>query len=101
MLGLLVYQGLKTEELSRLEVNQIDLRKGKIDVLGSKKNNGRLMQLKSHQVMDMYDYILKTSPELQQADPRGIIRQKTDTQRLFIVEGAIHHPEDLTTSWPT
>jgi integrase/recombinase XerD len=64
MLGLLVYQGLKSEELARLTVKDVRLREGKIDVLGGKRSNGRMMQLESHQVLDMYDYVLQTRPEI-------------------------------------
>lgn len=64
MLGLLVYQGLKTEEIKKLTVQDIKLREGKIDVPGGKRSNGRTMQLESHQVMDIYDYTLQVRPEL-------------------------------------
>tara|TARA_R100000697_G_scaffold122432_1_gene151913 strand:- start:367 stop:1248 length:882 start_codon:yes stop_codon:yes gene_type:complete len=59
MLGLLVYQGLKTEELAKLEVTDIKLREGKIEVPGGKKSNHRTIQLESHQIMDLYEYILQ------------------------------------------
>jgi len=64
MLGLLVYQGLKTEELNRLTVDAVRLREGKIEVSGGRRSNGRVMQLESHQVMDLYDYTLTVRPEL-------------------------------------
>lgn len=87
MLGLLVYQGLKTEELSRLEVNHIKLREGQIDVPGGRKSNHRMMKLEAHQVMDMYDYTLRVRPLLLEMEPKrkSQIRQATD--RLFISEG--------------
>jgi integrase/recombinase XerD len=87
ILGLLVYQGLRTEEVSRLAVQDIQLREGKIDVLGSRKNNGRLMQLESAQVMDMYDYILQVRPELLKMNPKRKYQSSTETDRLFINEG--------------
>lgn len=64
MLGLLVYQGLKTEELAKLETTDIKLREGKIEVPGGKKSNHRTMQLESHQIMDMYEYILQARAEI-------------------------------------
>jgi len=64
MLGLLVYQGLKTEELAKLEVSDIKLREGKIEVPGGKKSNHRTMQLESHQVLDLYDYVLQARAEI-------------------------------------
>jgi integrase/recombinase XerD len=76
MLGLLVYQGLKTEELAKLEVQHIKLREGKIEVPGGKKSNHRTMQLESHQMMDIYDYTLKVRPEI-------LSQSGEQTQKLF------------------
>lgn len=87
MLGLLVYQGIRTEEMTRLTVKDIKLREGKIDVLGSRKNNSRLLQLESHQVMDMYDYILQVRPEILRMEPKRKSQQKQETEQLFIGEG--------------
>ena len=77
MLGLLVYQGLRTEELGRLEVNHIKLKEGKIDVPGGIRRNGRMMNLESHQIMEMYDYILQVRPEI-------LKRSKRLTNKLFV-----------------
>jgi len=87
MLGLLVYQGIRTEEMTRLTVKDIKLREGKIDVLGSRKNNGRLLQLESHQVMDMYDYMLQVRPEILQMEPKRKSQKRQETEQLFIGEG--------------
>jgi site-specific recombinase XerD len=87
MLGLLVYQGIRTEELGRMTTKEVKLREGKIDVIGSRKNNGRLMQLESHQVMDMYDYMLQVRPEILQMEPKRKSQQKQQTDQLFIGEG--------------
>jgi integrase/recombinase XerD len=87
MLGLLVYQGIRTEELGRMTTKEVKLREGKIDVIGSRKNNGRLMQLESHQVMDMYDYMLQVRPEILQMEPKRKNQQKQETEQLFIGEG--------------
>ena len=77
MLGLLVYQGLRTEELGRLEVNHIKLREGKIDVPGGIRRNGRMMNLESHQIMEMYDYILQVRPKI-------LKRSRQLTDKLFV-----------------
>ena len=87
MLGLLVYQGVRTEELSRMTTKEVKLREGKIDVMGSRKNNGRSMQLEPHQVMDMYDYILQVRPQILQMEPKRKSQKKTTTDKLFIGEG--------------
>ena len=77
MLGLLIYQGLQTEELTLLEIDHIKLREGKLDVPGGIRRNGRLLQLESHQVMDVYDYILQTRPKIIEAS-------KQETEKLLI-----------------
>jgi site-specific recombinase XerD len=64
MLGLLVYQGLRTEELGKLQVRDVKLKEGKIEVPGGKKSSARTLQLEAHQVLEMYDYILQTRKEI-------------------------------------
>ncbi len=77
MLGLLVYQGLKTEELGKLEVNNVKMKEGKIEIPGGRKSNARTLQLESHQVLEMYDYILQVRKEI-------LDRSQTKTENLFI-----------------
>lgn len=81
IIGMLVYQGLKTEELNKLEVKDVKLKEGKIEIPGGRKSNRRTLQLEPHQIMDMNDYISQLRPQ---------ILEKTGqrTYRLFVsVEG--------------
>jgi len=87
MLGLLIYQGLRTEELEKLEVKKINLREGKIEILGSKKSVGRELRLEAHQVMEMYDYVLKTRNEILEMNPKRKSQNRQETGKLFIGEG--------------
>ncbi|MCG8307486.1 MAG: phage integrase N-terminal SAM-like domain-containing protein [Cytophagales bacterium] len=87
ILGLSVYQGLQTEALAKLEIDHVLLREGKIDVPGGVRMNGRIMQLEAHQVMDMYDYILRVRPEILKMNPKRKSQSKTETNKLFIGEG--------------
>jgi site-specific recombinase XerD len=57
MLGLLVYQALRVEELMKLHVTDVKLREGKIFIAGTKRSNERTLKLESHQVFDLLDYI--------------------------------------------
>lgn len=77
IIGLLVYQGLKTEEIDKLEVKDVKLKEGKIEIPGGRKNNSRTLQLESHQVLDLYDYVMQV---------RNAILKKTDqqTEKLFV-----------------
>jgi len=91
MLGLMVYQGIKTDELGRMTTDAVKLREGQIDVLGSRRTNGRLMYLESHQVMDIYDYMLQVRPELLKMEPKRKSQKKRETDLLFIGQGGHCH----------
>lgn len=64
MLGLLVYQGIQSAELYKLEVGHIKLREGQLEVPGTKRSNERLLQLESQQVLDLYNYVLEVRLEI-------------------------------------
>jgi integrase/recombinase XerD len=57
MLGLLIYQGLQTEEISRLEAAHIHLREGKLFIKGGRKSNERWLSLQAHQVLELQEYM--------------------------------------------
>jgi integrase/recombinase XerD len=81
MLSLLVYQGVKTEELIKLEVRDVKLKEGKIEIPGGLRSEGRILKLESHQVLEFYDYVNNTRKEILTASG-----QKTD--KLFVsIEG--------------
>lgn len=57
MLGLLIYQGLQTEEITRLEAAHIHLREGKVFIKGGRKSNERWLLLQAHQVLEWQQYL--------------------------------------------
>jgi site-specific recombinase XerD len=57
ILGLVVYQGLRAEELAALELHDLQLREGKITIHSQRRTAGRTMKLESHQVYELMDYI--------------------------------------------
>jgi site-specific recombinase XerD len=77
MLGLLVYQGVKTAEIAKLEVQHIKVKEGKIEVPGSSKGERRILQLEPHQVLEFYDYINTTRKEI-------LSKSGEKTDRLFV-----------------
>jgi len=91
LLGLLVYQGIRTEELGKLETNHIKLKEGKIDIPGGIRRNGRMMQLEAHQVLEMYDYILQVRPALERMKPKRKYQTQTESTLLFIGEGGYRY----------
>lgn len=80
MLGLLVYQGLQSEELIKLEVQDLALREGKITIHGGRKSATRTMKLEAGQVYELMDYLNDTR--------KGLLHQAGKTPKgttlLFI-----------------
>jgi site-specific recombinase XerD len=64
ILGLVVYQGIRTEELARLELQDLQLREGKINIQGSKRAEGRILKLEAHQIYDLMDYVNVTRKQI-------------------------------------
>jgi integrase/recombinase XerD len=60
ILSLIVYQGLRTEELARLKTVDVKIREGKISIAGARRSNEREMTLEAHQLYDLMDYINET-----------------------------------------
>lgn len=58
--GLIIYQGIRVQELAQLKVSDINMREGKIRVEGAGKTQGRELKLEAHQVYEMMDYINET-----------------------------------------
>jgi len=57
ILGLLVYQGITSGELAKLEPSHVNLNEGKIYIPSTRKSNGRQLKLQASQVMAMQEYI--------------------------------------------
>jgi integrase/recombinase XerD len=57
ILGLLIYQGLDSGEVTKLETNHINLNEGKIYVPSGRKNNARTLKLQANQILPFKTYI--------------------------------------------
>lgn len=77
ILGLLINQGITTAEVSRILVEDLDLRNGKIDIRGGRIGKDRTLELKSSQIMDLMEYQYKTRNEL-------LKYHKEATKQLFL-----------------
>lgn len=66
IIGLLVYQGLNTRDLQLLEVEHVQLYKGKINIPGTKKSNARELELKPWQLMEFMEYVNEIRPKILQ-----------------------------------
>jgi site-specific recombinase XerD len=81
MLGLLVYQGVKTEELVKLELKAVKMKEGKIEIPGGLRSEARILQLEPHQVLEFYDYVSNTRKEI-------IAKSGKQSDKLFVsIEG--------------
>lgn len=60
ILSLMVYQGLSTEDLNKLEEAHLNLKESKINVPARRRSNGRTMNLTQEQVERFIDYLQKT-----------------------------------------
>ena len=74
--GLLVWQGIRTEDLCRITVSDLKLREGKINIPGGRKTERRTLDLKAHQVVDMMDFLYETRKE--------IMSRTKESNQLFI-----------------
>lgn len=64
ILSLLIYQGLTTEELHRLEPGNLKLKEGKINVPGNRRRNSRKLELKPFQILELHEYLSETRTKI-------------------------------------
>lgn len=64
LLSLLIYQGLSSEEIIRLELKDIDLDNSTIYIKASKNLNRRTMELKPKQMLPISKYINEVRPKM-------------------------------------
>ena len=57
ILSLLIYQGLRVEEVAVLNLQDLQLREGKITIHSQRRTAARIMRLESHQVYELMDYV--------------------------------------------
>jgi site-specific recombinase XerD len=81
ILGLIIYQGIRTEELGKLELQDLQLRESKINIQGGKRTEGRIMKLEGHQLYDLMDYVHQTRKQILEAT-------KKNSNKVFISVGS-------------
>jgi integrase/recombinase XerD len=63
ILGLLVYQGVTSGEIAKLETGHINLMEGKIYIPASRKGNARTLKLQANQILPIKSYIEEFNPK--------------------------------------
>ena len=96
ILSLLVYQGVDTGELGRLEVEHIKLREGKIYIPGGHKSNHRTLELKSFQLRELQKYVTHIRAQILEQigspkparKPEMIHKEKIESQLFISINGS-------------
>jgi site-specific recombinase XerD len=66
MVGLLVNQGLRVEELKALTLQDLQLREGRITIHHQRRTSERVLELEAAQVYELMDYLATTRKQLLQ-----------------------------------
>jgi site-specific recombinase XerD len=68
ILGLLIWQGVHGGELSKMEIQHINLTEGMVYIPSGSRNNARLLPLSHRQILPLNQYLQETRPQL---SPKG------------------------------
>lgn len=77
IVGLMVYQGLNTKELIGLEIEDLQLYKGKVYIKSTRKSNARTLELKPWQIIEFLEYVKEVREEITR-------RKQLVSERVFI-----------------
>lgn len=66
MLTFLIYQGLHTNELKNISLDDIDLIKASVKIQGTKRTNERILTLKAEQIGGLMNYLQNIRPQFEQ-----------------------------------
>jgi len=64
ILGLMIYQGLGSGEIAKLETGHISLAEGKIYIPSGRNSNSRTLKLQANQILPIKTYLEETRPGL-------------------------------------
>jgi integrase/recombinase XerD len=103
ILGLLIYQGITTEELHKLKPEHIILKKAQIYIPGNKKRNSRKLDLQGFQIMELQEYLQKTraliikeiNKKRPARKPDKIDKEKINRQLFISINGSINLKNSL------
>lgn len=88
ILGLLIYQGITTEELHQLQVDDLKLKQGKICIPGGRRRNSRILELNPCQILDLHEYLTKIRLKLNPQNTDQLILSMEGNLQL---KNSLHH----------
>ena len=77
VISLLIYQALTVLEIAQLNVSDLSLDQGTIQIKGNVKNNGRTLDLKPSQIMLLHNYLNETRAQL-------LTKNQTESEALLV-----------------
>lgn len=80
LLGLLIWQGIATDDIKNIELSHLELREGKITIPGTRRSNERILKLEAFQIFDLYEYVNDTRKQM-------LLLTKKKSTKLFISIG--------------
>ncbi len=103
ILGLMIYQGITSGELGRLEVGHVNLDKGKIRIPGTRRSNGRVLPLQPSQILELHQYLSRTRPKIMREigksrparKPDQINQERIQEQLVISINGSEHIKSSL------
>ena len=88
ILSVLIYQGVVSTEIHKIELCDLNLTKGTIKIRNCKRHNTRILPLKPSQIGFFINY-------LQNIRPRLLEYRKTETEKLFVMLPEISRDKNL------
>ncbi len=85
--GLLLFQALRTIELSKLELSSMKLNKGVVDIIGGRNSESRNLTLQPFQILDLMRYIEEVRPELAALPLKRKSQTSNSSLSLFVSQG--------------
>jgi integrase/recombinase XerD len=80
ILGMFIYQGLNSGEVAKLEIKDLKLKAGKVQIPGTSKSNPRILKLAPEQILELQEYIMQVREKICLAT-----NKKSD--KLFVSHG--------------
>lgn len=65
ILGMMIYQGLCTDEINRITTKDVKLKEGTVFIAGTRTSNERTLELKPQQIIELMEYTMQARIELQ------------------------------------
>jgi integrase/recombinase XerD len=94
ILSLLIYQGLRVEEVAAINLQDLQLREGKITIHSQRRTAARIMKLESHQVYELMDYIHEIRKQFLQSNATSsklFLQWKTKNNFHNITQSMLKH----------